>query len=132
VSRFSGIAAAGVVLVFVLLFSRGNGAEQVVLNLGVRTFYRVPLSWVALGSFLLGMLVMLLAGLQADLRVRRFLRDRLAAEAASEEGSGEVDHLQQDLFASPLLLADEAELPSEEEPMSTPPPGEPPEERPSD
>ncbi len=96
-SRLAGIAAVGLVLLFVLFFARWNGVERVTLDLGLWTFYRVPVTWVAFGSFLLGMGVMLLAGLHADLRVRQFLRDRLAAQD-DEPRRTEVDRLQQDLF----------------------------------
>ena len=90
---------------FVLLLTRYNGNELVMLNLGFRTFYRVPLAWVAVGSLLMGMGVMLLAGLHADLKVRRFLRDRLARE--EEEGREPLrDLLQQDLFLSAPPEAD--------------------------
>jgi len=85
------------VLVFVLVFARWNGAERMTLDLGFWTFYRVPMTWVVFGSFLLGMLAMLLAGLHSDLRVRRFLRDRFAA-GEEEQSPGREDRLQQDLF----------------------------------
>jgi uncharacterized integral membrane protein len=99
VSRLAGLASVGLVLVFVLFFARWNGAERVTLDLGLWTFYRVPVTWVAFLSLLLGMGVMLLAGLHADLRVRKFLRDRLAAQDDDSRRS-EVDRLQQDLFTS--------------------------------
>ncbi|CAN5669354.1 hypothetical protein BH23GEM11_BH23GEM11_11120 [soil metagenome] len=85
------------VLVFVLVFARWNGSERMTLDLGLWTFYRVPMTWVVFASFLLGMLVMLLAGLHADLRVRRFLRGRFTAGDDDLRHSRE-DRLQQDLF----------------------------------
>jgi hypothetical protein len=53
---------------------------------------------VAFGSLLLGMLVMLVAGIRSDLKVRGILRARLEAEDI-EERSRFVDRAQQDLFA---------------------------------
>ena len=81
-----------------MFFARWNSGELVTLDLGFRTFFRVPLTFVAFGSLILGMLVMLLAGLHADLRVRRFLRQRLAEE--SREQRRWTDRNQVDLFSS--------------------------------
>ncbi|HSG47790.1 MAG TPA: hypothetical protein VLA43_08270, partial [Longimicrobiales bacterium] len=61
-------------------FAGLNGGQRVTLRLGVATFYRVPLPVVAFSALILGMLVMLAAGISSDLRVRRILRDRLAEE----------------------------------------------------
>lgn len=97
-SRLAGAAGVLAVLVLVMLFARWNGGETVTLSLGIRTFYRVPLTLVAFGSLFVGMLVMLLAGLHADLRVRRFLRERLEEEDRQERRR--IDRLQQDLFTS--------------------------------
>jgi uncharacterized integral membrane protein len=109
VSRLAGISAVLVVLAFVLLFARWNGTERMTLDLGLWTFYRVPMTWVVFASFLLGMLVMLLAGLHADLRVRRFLRSRYAAGGEEREPS-RGDRLQQDLFR--LDVPEDADRPS--------------------
>lgn len=96
-SRVTGTAVVMVVLVLVMLFSRANGAVRVTLDLGFHTFYRVPLTYVAFGSLFVGMLVMLLAGIHADLKVRRFLRERLEDEDRKERQR--IDRNQQDLFA---------------------------------
>jgi uncharacterized integral membrane protein len=97
VSRFTGAASVLGVLVLVMLFARWNGGERVTVELGVWTLYRVPLTYVAFGSLFIGMLVMLLAGLHADLRVRRFLREKLEEEDRAERLR--VDRNQKDLFA---------------------------------
>jgi len=99
VSRLTGAVVVLVVLVMVMLFARANGGEQVTLDLGFGTFYGVPLPYVAFGSLFIGMLVMLLAGIHADLRVRRFLRERLAHEDREERQA--IDRTQQDLFVNP-------------------------------
>ncbi len=98
-SRFTGAVIVLVVLFLVILFARGNSAEWVPLNLGILTFERVPLTYVAFGSLFVGMLVMLVAGIHADLKVRSFLRDRLEDEDWKERQR--VDRSQRDLFASP-------------------------------
>jgi uncharacterized integral membrane protein len=95
-SRLAGVAGILVVLLLVMLFARLNSAESVTLDLGIRSFYRVPVTYVAFGSLFLGMLVMLVAGIHADLKVRRFLRERLAEEDWQERSR--IDLTQQDLF----------------------------------
>jgi len=97
VSRIPGAGGVLAVLVLVMLFARQNGGERVTLDLGFVLLQRVPLTYVAFGSLFLGMLVMLLAGVHADLRVRRFLRERLKEEDWQERQR--VDLNQRDLFA---------------------------------
>jgi uncharacterized integral membrane protein len=84
-------------LAFALGFAQANSAQRVTLRLGLGTLYGVPLTVVAFGSLLVGMLVMLLAGIRTDLKVRRILRARLQAEDR-EERSLFVDRDQQELF----------------------------------
>jgi len=98
VSRLAGAAGVLAVLVMVMLFARWNGGERVTVDLGLWTLYGVPLTYVAFGSLFIGMLVMLLAGVHADLKVRRFLRERLEAEDREERQR--VDRYQRDLFAT--------------------------------
>lgn len=57
-------------------FAWQNRAETAAMHLAVFDFYQVPVSWIALGSFLLGMIAMFVFGLGHDLRVRRRLRER--------------------------------------------------------
>jgi uncharacterized integral membrane protein len=78
-------------------FASLNSGQRITLRLGFVTFYGVPLTVVAFASLLLGMLVMLVAGVSSDLKVRRILRARLEAEDL-EERSRFVDRDQQDLF----------------------------------
>jgi hypothetical protein len=63
----------------------------------VATYYGVPLTVIAFGGVIAGMLIMLVAGIHSDLKVRRILRARLADEDR-EERSRFIDHSQQDLF----------------------------------
>lgn len=91
------IAAAMGALVLAMGFASLNSGQRVTLRLGLVTFYGVPLTVVAFGSLLIGMVVMLVAGIRSDLKVRRILRARLEAEDL-EERSRFVDRDQQDLF----------------------------------
>jgi uncharacterized integral membrane protein len=63
-------------------FAYLNGGERIALNLGFTVLFRVPLSIVVFGAFLLGMIVMFLLGLRHDLRVRRVLREIERSEPA--------------------------------------------------
>lgn len=69
---------AGVALA-AALFTAWNRGERVVVDLGLATFYRAPLTVVVAVAFVAGMLAMLLLGLRHDLRVRRELAARRAA-----------------------------------------------------
>ena len=78
-------------------FASLNSGQRVTLRLGFVTLYGVPLTVVAFASLLGGMLVMLVAGVHSDLKVRRILRARLEAEDL-EERNRFIDRSQQDLF----------------------------------
>ena len=93
------VSALGVLVVLFLSmgFASLNSGQRVTLRLGVATFYGVPLTVVAFGSVIAGMLIMLVAGIRSDLKVRSILRARLVDEAR-EERERFVDRSQQDLF----------------------------------
>jgi uncharacterized integral membrane protein len=78
-------------------FASLNSGQRVTLRLGVVTLYGVPLTVIAFASLLVGMVVMLVAGVRSDLKVRRILRARLEAEDL-EERNRFIDRDQQDLF----------------------------------
>ncbi|UCC26694.1 MAG: LapA family protein [Gemmatimonadales bacterium] len=86
------------VLVASMGFAGLNGAQRITVRLGFATFYRVPLPVVAFGALILGMLIMLFAGIASDLRVRRILRERLAEEDREERARMFVDRDQTSLF----------------------------------
>jgi uncharacterized integral membrane protein len=86
-----------VVLVISMAFAALNGGQRVTLRLGVVTLYGVPVTAVAFGTLILGMVVMLVAGINSDLKVRRILRERLAEEDREEKARA-VDRSQHDLF----------------------------------
>ena len=96
-SRLFSVAAMLVALALALGFASLNSTQRVTLRLGFVTLYGVSLTVVAFGSLLIGMLVMLIAGIHSDLKVRRILRARLREEAL-EERSRFVDSDQQELF----------------------------------
>ena len=79
------------------MFASLNSSHRVTLRLGFVTLLGVPLTVVVFGAVILGMLVMLGAGVQSDLKVRRILRARLVEEDR-EERERAVDQSQQDLF----------------------------------
>ena len=96
-SRFAGPAGVLVVLALAMVFAVLNGGQHVTLRFGVVTLYRVPVTAVAFGALILGMVVMLVAGIHSDLKVRRILRERLAEEDWEEKARA-VDRSQHDLF----------------------------------
>ena len=93
------IRAIGILLVVGLAMGLQslNGSETVTLELGVITLYDVPITAVAFFGLLAGMVIMLVASIHNDLRVRRILRDRLTEED-SEERARVIDNRQHDLF----------------------------------
>ncbi len=95
------LAATGALLVVVLAmaFAAINNGQYVTLHLGFATFYRVSLTTVAFGGLICGMMIMLVAGIRSDLKVRGILRARLREED-EEERARFVDRSQRDLFES--------------------------------
>ena len=96
-SRLIGGTAVLLALALAMGFASLNSGQRVTLRLGFLTFYGVPLTVVAFASLLVGMVVMLVAGVRSDLKVRRILRARLEAEDF-EERNRFIDRDQQDLF----------------------------------
>ena len=96
-SRFASATGVLVVLALAMAFAALNGGQHVTLRFGFGTIYSVPIAAVAFGSLILGMLIMLVAGIQSDLKVRRILRERLAEEDREERARVD-DRSQHDLF----------------------------------
>ena len=96
-SRLWGTVGVLLVLAAAMGFASLNGGQRVTLRLGIATFYGVPLTVVAFGGLVSGMVIMLVAGIHSDLKVRRILRNRLAEEAR-EEREQFVDRDQRELF----------------------------------
>jgi uncharacterized integral membrane protein len=97
VSRLAGAAGVVSVLALSIGFASLNGGQRVTLRLGFLTLYGVPLTVVAFGGLMTGMVIMLASSIHSDLKVRRILRARLAEEDREEKGRV-VDLSQQDLF----------------------------------
>ena len=97
-TRVAGVAAVLVVLFLSVGFAALNGNQRVTLRLGFATLYQIPLSAVAFGALVLGMLLMLVTSIHSDLKVRKILRQRLAQEDRDERAQIFVDRNQKDLF----------------------------------
>ena len=74
--RFAGWLALAAVVILGAAFAMGNAGRVVSINLGVVVLSRVPVTFVAFGGMVVGMGVVLVAGINADLKVRRLLRER--------------------------------------------------------
>jgi len=94
----AGVWGALAALILSAVFAARNGARVVTVDVGLTTLHRVPLPVVVFASVLLGMVVMLAAGIFSDLKVRRILRQRLNDEDRREREWR--DRNQQDLFGS--------------------------------
>lgn len=112
--RFTGVLGIALVLVLSMAFASLNAGQRVTLRLGFATFYGVPLTVVAFGGLMAGMVIMLVAGVHSDLKVRRILRARLAQEGLAEQGRF-IDQSQQDLFDAGKAPKPEAQDDSHEE-----------------
>jgi hypothetical protein len=64
-------------------FASLNRGERVVVELGLATFYRVPLTGLVFVAFVAGMGAMMLLSLRHDLALRRELRARSEAPAVA-------------------------------------------------
>ena len=84
--RFYGLAGLAVVILAGVAFARGNAGREVAINLGIVTLDSVPVTFVAFGGMVVGMAVVLVAGINADLKVRRLLRERHMKESLAERG----------------------------------------------
>jgi len=89
VRRFAGWIVVAVVMVLGLLFAAGNAGRVVSINLGLFSLSRVPVTFVAFGGMVVGMGVVLAAGINADLKVRRLLRERRERGSPAERSAGQ-------------------------------------------
>jgi len=98
VSRLVGAIGVLLVLAASMGFAALNSGERVTLDLGFVTLYRLPVTYVAFGGLFVGMLVVLVAGIHADLKVRRILKERLQEEDREERARMMMERYQRDLF----------------------------------
>ena len=78
------------VAAFSFAFAAANASERVTLHLGFLTLRSVSLPVVVFTSALVGMVVVFLVGLKADLRTRQLLQRYRRALEADEEPRGEA------------------------------------------
>ncbi len=71
----AGVVAAGAA------FALANVGREVDVGFGLWTLRAVPVAFVAFGGMLAGMAVVLVAGIDADLKVRRLLNEMREADA---------------------------------------------------
>ena len=109
-TRFTGLAGVFVVLIVSTVFAALNGAQRVTIDLGLMVLYRVPVTLIGFTGLFIGMVVMLVAGVHSDLKVRTILRQRLEDEDREERAL--IDRTQQDLFRASHTGGEEEEVPS--------------------
>ena len=73
--RFAGWISLGLVVVLGAAFAVGNAGRVVSVNLGVFSLDAAPVTFVAFGGMVVGMAVVLAAGVNSDLKVRRLLQE---------------------------------------------------------
>lgn len=83
-SRLPGFLASVLVVVAAAWFAALNGGERVTVRLGITTLYYVPLTLVAFGALLAGMVIMFVVGIRSDLKVRRILRERFLGDESDD------------------------------------------------
>ena len=88
--RFSGLAGLALVILMGVAFARGNAGREVAINLGIVTLDAVPVTFVAFGGMVVGMAVVLVAGVNADLKVRKLLRERHMKQSLTERGRSDA------------------------------------------
>ena len=82
--RLLGPLGAIGLLFLVVIFAIQNDFEKVRINFGFASFDRVPVSVLVIIGLIVGMFLMLLVGIENDLKVRAILRERLREEASEE------------------------------------------------
>ena len=83
-NRLAGVAGVLFVLLLSVSFAALNGNQRVTLRLGFTTLYQVPLSVVAFGALVIGMMLMLVTGIHSDLKVRRIRGPQKTIESVRE------------------------------------------------
>lgn len=89
--RFSGWIALGAVALIGAGFAIGNAGRVVSVNLGLFTLDSAPVTFVAFGGMVVGMAVVLVAGINSDLKVRRLLQERRLESPPPKASEGEAN-----------------------------------------
>ena len=92
--RFPTWAVQAAIVFLGVAFAVGNAGRVVSINLGFVTLSRVPVTFVAFGGMVVGMGIVLVAGINADLKVRRLLRERSDPESVNGGSSRRTAHLE--------------------------------------
>lgn len=75
-NRFASWLGLALVVALGVGFAMANAGREVAIDLGIFVLQRVPVTFVAFGGMVVGMGIVLVAGINADLKVRRLLRER--------------------------------------------------------
>ena len=75
-NRFVVWTGLAVIIVLAIGFAMANAGREVTIDFGLFALNGVPVTFVAFGGMVVGMAVVLVAGINADLKVRRLLRER--------------------------------------------------------
>lgn len=73
-SRLRPWLLIAVIAVLSAWFAAANGGQRVSLQLGLFTLHSISVPALVFGSVILGMVIVMLAGLSADLRTRAMIR----------------------------------------------------------
>jgi uncharacterized integral membrane protein len=76
VNRLAGWIGLAAVIALAVGFAMANAGREVSIDFGLFALYGVPVTFVAFGGIVVGMAIVLIAGINADLKVRRLLRER--------------------------------------------------------
>ena len=90
VASWVGLAA---VVLLGIGFATANAGRDVSVDLGLFTLHGVPVTFVAFGGMVAGMAVVFAAGIHADLKVRRLLRERHLDEDRRVGGAGSASSI---------------------------------------
>ena len=108
--RFAGWIGLLAVLLLGLGFAASNAGRQVTIDVGLFTLYRVPITFVAFGGMLVGMGVVLLAGINSDLKVRALLEGRGRGSGQGLEEGSVAENLVEAPAREELALFDSPEV----------------------
>ncbi len=75
-SRLLVLVGLAAVVALGIGFAVANQGNEAMVGLGIVTLREVPVTFVAFGGMVVGMVVVVAAGIHTDLRVRRLLRER--------------------------------------------------------